>query len=214
MCESVPTSVSGERHAVADLDDAAQVLQVHLVADAHPGRDDAEVAEGALRPAQELVALAVALVLALDVARVGPVRPERVHLHRVVDDEVDRHQRVDPAGIGPAAVDGGAQRGQVDDGGHAGQILHEHAGRHEGELRTGMRRRPGRQGADVVLAHVLAAGPAQEVLEQHADRVRERQRVDQAVEAEERLAARERVARAEGIGVRHAHRLVRVRHFP
>ncbi len=131
----------------------------------------------------------------------------------MVDDEVDRHQRIDPAGVGAAAVDGGAQGGQVDDGGHAGQILHEHTGGHERELRAGMRRRPGRQRADVVLAHVLAAGPAQQVLEQHADGVRERQRVDDAVETMERLAARERVAGAEGIGICHPHRLVRVRHF-
>ena len=123
------------------------------------------------------------------------------------------HERIDAAGVGPAAVDGGAQRGQVDDGRDAGQVLHEHARGHEGELRAGMRRRPGRQRAHVLLADVLGAGAAQQVLEQHADGVGERQRVDQAVEAVDSLAARERVAGAEGIGVGHARNLVRCASF-
>ena len=48
--------------------DAGQVLDVDLVHDAGAGRDDLEVVERGLAPAQELVALAVALVLELDVA--------------------------------------------------------------------------------------------------------------------------------------------------
>ena len=53
--------LAGEHHA-------GEVLDVDLVHDAGAGRDDLEVVEGALAPAQELVALAVALVLDLDVA--------------------------------------------------------------------------------------------------------------------------------------------------
>ena len=70
---SVPTSVSGIRGpAGAGEDDAREVLEVHLVADARVGRDDAEVAERVLPPAQERVALAVAVELEL---RVVPERP-------------------------------------------------------------------------------------------------------------------------------------------
>ena len=55
-----------------------------------PGRDDLELVERGLAPAQELVALAVALVLELDVAleRVGAA--EDVGDHRVVDDQLGR----------------------------------------------------------------------------------------------------------------------------
>jgi hypothetical protein len=49
----------------------------------------------ALAPAQELVALAVALELELDVLLERVRRAEEVDHHRVVDDEIDRHQRVD-----------------------------------------------------------------------------------------------------------------------
>ena len=84
-----------ERRAVALLDDAREVLEIDLVDDAGAGRHDLEVAEGALAPAQERVALAVALELELDVpAKAIRVR-ELVDLHRVVDHELDRDQRVD-----------------------------------------------------------------------------------------------------------------------
>ena len=49
------------------LDHAREVLEVHLVADAGVRRRDLEVREGALAPAQEGVALAVSLVVAIDV---------------------------------------------------------------------------------------------------------------------------------------------------
>ena len=183
-----------EGDAVAHLDDLAQVLEVDLVDDAHARRHDAEVLEGALRPAQQRVALGVALELAVDVALVGAVRAERVDLHRVVDDEVDGDERVDAAGIAAPAGNRVAHRGQVDDGRDAGQVLHDHARRHEREVRVRGRLGPRRQGVDVRLGDVLAVDAAQQVLEQHAHRVRERVRVDQAVDAVDRLAGREGVA--------------------
>ena len=48
-------------------DDRGEVLEVDLVDDPGPRRDDAQVAERGLCPAEQLVALAVALVLPLDV---------------------------------------------------------------------------------------------------------------------------------------------------
>jgi hypothetical protein len=69
VCESVPTSVSGYASPPGRVlaHHARQVLEVHLVHDARAGRHDAEVVEGLLAPAQELVALAVALELEPDV---------------------------------------------------------------------------------------------------------------------------------------------------
>ena len=68
---------------------------------------------------------------------------------------------------------------------------------------AGRGRRPCRQRAHVLLAHVHGPGPAQQVLEEHAHRVGERQRVDDAVEAIEGLAAGEGGAGAEGIVFSH-----------
>ena len=57
----------GDPHAVlveAVRDHGREELEVDLVDDARAGRHDPEVPEGGLGPAQELVALAVAVVLA------------------------------------------------------------------------------------------------------------------------------------------------------
>ncbi len=57
--------------------DPGEVLDVHLVHDAGARRDDLEVVERGLAPAEELVALAVALVLDLHVALEGVRRCRR-----------------------------------------------------------------------------------------------------------------------------------------
>ena len=64
-----------EGTAVSLLDDAGEVLEVDLVDDARVRRHDLEVPEARLAPAQESVALAVALELELGVAREGDAVP-------------------------------------------------------------------------------------------------------------------------------------------
>src|SRR2546423_12512500 len=64
--------------AVAHDDDLCEPLEVHLVANAGARWDDAEGLEGLARPAEQRVALAVAVVLALEVALVDILRAEEV----------------------------------------------------------------------------------------------------------------------------------------
>ena len=103
VCESVPTSVSGiGQHAAVDglaEDDAREVFEVDLVDDAGVGRNDAEVVERLLAPAQERVALPVAAELERGVQVGGVALDVVIDLHRVIDDELDRLQRVDLARI-------------------------------------------------------------------------------------------------------------------
>ena len=75
------------------------MLDVHLVHDPGAGRDDLELVERGLAPAQELVALEVALVLELDVAGEGAGDAEDIGDDRVVDDQLGRCQRVDPGRV-------------------------------------------------------------------------------------------------------------------
>ena len=89
--------------------------------DAGPGRHDAQVTERGLRPAQQLVALAVPLVLALDVERERPVVAEHVDLDRVVDD-VGRDERVDERRVAAEVGHGVAHDREIDDRGHAGEV--------------------------------------------------------------------------------------------
>ena len=132
---SVPTSESGNATVPAwslpQEHDLGQVFEIHLVDDAGARRHDAEVVERLLAPAEELVPLAVAGELHVDVEveRVG--RVEVVDLHRVVDHQIDRHERIDLLRIAAEPLHRGAHRGEVDDARHAGEILQHDAGRLE-----------------------------------------------------------------------------------
>ena len=108
----------GDRLAVLVVrpDDLAEIFEIDLVADAGAGRHDAEVAERLLAPLQELVALLVALIFELDVAGEGERRAELVDDDRVVDDEVDGHQRVDLLRIAAERRHRVAHGGKVDHG--------------------------------------------------------------------------------------------------
>ncbi len=149
-----------------------QVLDVDLVHDAGARRHDLEVVERALTPAQELVALTVALVLDLDVAleRVGGT--EQVGDHRVVDHQVGGRQRVDLVRVAAELADGLTHGGEVDDARHAGEVLHDHPRRSELDLHAGIGRRvPVRDRLDVVLGDVGAVLGAQQILGEHLEAV-------------------------------------------
>ncbi len=151
------------------------VLQVDLVADARGGRDDVKVVERLLAPAEELVALLVAreLELLVELRRIGGA--EVVHHHRVVDDEVDRHARVDAVRVAAEAVHRRAHRRKVHHGRDARKVLKQHARGHERDL---FRRRGGRvvggELAHVLLGDEVAVALAQERFEEHLDRERHR----------------------------------------
>ena len=110
---------------VGDEDHPRQVLQIDLVTDAGARRYHPKAVEGLLRPAQKLVALDVALVLDVDVLVEG-VRPAGdLGDHRVVDDQLDRDQRVDPCRVTAECSHRVAHGRQVDHTGHTGEVLHE-----------------------------------------------------------------------------------------
>ena len=85
----------------------------------------------------------------------------------MVDDELDGHARVDRCRVRPEGFHGVSHCGQVDDGGHAGEVLHEDAGGNEGDLScAGRPRCPVGKGLDVGLGHRGAVLVAEEVLEE------------------------------------------------
>ena len=168
------------------------------MADARVRRHDLERVERALAPAQERVALAVAAELELGVAADREPAREVVDLHRVVDHELGRDQRVDPAGSPPKRRHRLAHRGQVDDGRDAGEVLEEDARRREGDLarRLGLAFQvaTASTSAAVTVDAVLAA---QDVLEQDPQRVRQARDVEAALRARRAGTPRGRAARRE-----------------
>ena len=142
--------------------------------DADAGRHDLERVERLHPPLHELVALGVALELELhvEVERVGAAVV--VDHHRMVDDEVDRHERLDRLRV-PAHVGGDvAHRGEVGQQRHAGEILQHDARDDERDLR-GARAggRPVRDFLHVLLGDLLAVAVAQHAFEHDADRHRQ-----------------------------------------
>src|SRR3989440_3332460 len=162
------------RRAFVREDNACQILEVHLVHDARVGGDDAEAPERLLRPAQQGVALAVTLELEIGVHLERRGRAELVHDHRVVDDELGGKQGVHRLGVAAPGLHRVAHGGEVHDGRHAGEVLHQDARRHERDLVVGsLPGIPARQLLAFFDAHRLTVLAAQQVLEQDAQRVRE-----------------------------------------
>ena len=148
-------------------DDAREVLEVDLVHDPGVRRDGLEALEGGLAPAQEGVALLVALELLLRVDAEGVARAEHVDLHGVVDHELDRDERVDLRRVAAEVGHRVAHRGEVDDAGDAREVLQDDArGRERDLLRRLGAVVPGGERLDVGGADADPVLVAEQVLEQ------------------------------------------------
>ena len=145
------------------------------MADAGAGRHDAEVVERVLAPAQERVALAVALELELDVLLEGAwAVPNWSTCTEWSMTRSTGHSGLIFFGSPPSDFMRVAHRGQVDHGGHAGEVLQQHAGGAEGDLGVGLAiLQPCAKRLDVVDRHRAAVFEAQQVFQQHLQRERQ-----------------------------------------
>ena len=171
---SVPTSVSGRRHVCpgfVDEDYAGEIFEIDLMHDAGVGRDDGEIAEAGLSPAEKRVALFVALKFEQRVHFESVGGAEFVDLHGVVDHEFDGLKRIDQRGISAELLHGVAHGGEIDDAGNAGEVLEQDAARSEGDFffRLGVLV-PGGERGDFFFGDVASVFGAQQVLEQDAQR--------------------------------------------
>jgi hypothetical protein len=148
---------------------ARQIFNVYLMHDTRRGWYHAEVVERLLRPAQQHVSLAIALVFRLRIASQRVGRAEVVHLHGVVDHEFRGKQRIDAFGIATHRRHGVTHGGKVHDGRDTREILQHDAGRVKSDLRVGLRLRiPIGNRDNVRRSHRLAVLIAQQVLQQDA----------------------------------------------
>ncbi len=146
--------------------------------DAGRGRHHPEVVERLLAPLEELVPLPVPLEFAFAVDAQRKRRVELVHLDGVVDHEVALHLGVDQVRrrlVAGHPHDGGAHGGEVDDGGHPGEVLQDDPRRAEGDLGLAdLRGVVAGECLDVGVGDGGAVVPAEGCFEQHLDRVRDR----------------------------------------
>jgi len=95
-----------------------------------------EITECFLPPLEEFIAFTVALKFDLGVALEGIRAGEEIHLDRVIDDQINGYERVDLLRV-PSQSGHGCPHGcQVNDGGDAGEVLHDHPRRQERNSRT------------------------------------------------------------------------------
>ena len=178
VCESVPTSESGNAIQLAVLlfaeDHAREIFEIHLMADAGVRRNDFEILEALLAPAEERVALDIALHFQVGVEGEGVRGAEFVHLHGMVDHQFGGKQRIDFFRIAAEASDGVAHGGEIHHGGHAREILQQDARGHEGDFffggASGARRIPAGQRANIVRVDEAVVFMAQKIFEQNLQR--------------------------------------------
>ena len=197
-------------------DDAREIFEIDLVADARVWRDDAEILECGLAPAKEGVALDVALEFEFGVEAERLRGAEIIDLHGVVDDEFGGKERIDALGVAAHVFDRVAHGGEIDDGGDAGEVLEEDARGHEGDFFLRAVGSPGRESLDVFGMDEAAVFKAEEILEQHAQGERKRGELGdsllfemfEAVNFEGLSADVEGVARFEGVASGDGHAAV------
>ena len=99
VCESVPTTVSGNAdHELVLLfseDDAREIFEIYLMADARIGRDDFEILEALLPPPEEGIALKIALHFEAGIEGERVRCAEFIDLNGMVDHEFSGEQGID-----------------------------------------------------------------------------------------------------------------------
>src|SRR5436309_10975970 len=95
--------------------------------DADSRRNELESLESLLTPLKKLVTLAIALKLHVQIEFQRARRTEEIDLYRVIDNEIDRHERLDDLRITSEPLHGAAHRCEVDNQRNPGEVLHDDA---------------------------------------------------------------------------------------
>ncbi len=108
--QRVGVSEHGRLLAIGE-DDGREIFEIYLVHDAGVGRHDAEILKRFLTPAEERVALLIALEFEQRVELECARGTELIHLHGVIDHQVGGDERIGALGIGAHVAQGVAHGG-------------------------------------------------------------------------------------------------------
>ena len=149
---------------------ARQVLKVDLVNNADARGNNLKSIERLHAPFQELVALAVTREFELHIEIERVLVAIAIDLHRVVYNQVNRHQRLYHLGIPAHFLRHAAHCSKIRQQRHAGKILQHNTRHHEGDF-IGARcgRQPVSELLDVLFSHFLAVHVTQHRFEHNAD---------------------------------------------
>ena len=136
--------------------------------------DDLEGVEGLHAPLEELVALAVAGELQVEVLLERVTGAGEIHLHRMVHHEVHGNQGLDDLGVLAQLGHGGAHRCQIHQERHTGEVLQDDPCHDKGDLgRSGLVGFPVGQLADIGLLHLQSVAVAEHALQNQSNGDRE-----------------------------------------
>ena len=149
---------------------AGKVFKIDLVHDAEPRRHDAEGVKCLHAPFHELVALLVAPEFELHVQVERTLCAEIVDHDRMINHEVDRHQRFDALGIQAPLRGDIAHCSQIREQRDAGEVLQDDACDNERDFLVALAfRLPSGQLTHVLLSDFLAIAMAQHGFEHDSD---------------------------------------------
>src|SRR5436190_23280832 len=91
--------------------------------DADSRRNELESLESLLTPLKKLVTLAIALELHVQIEFQRARRTKEIDLHRVIDNQIDRHERLDDLRVASEPLHSAAHRREVDNQWYSGEVL-------------------------------------------------------------------------------------------
>lgn len=124
----------GEEPPVFLHDDSGQILEVDLMDNARAGGNYQEILEGSRAPLEKLEAFVVACELDLLIFFEGVGDSRHIGLDGVVDNQIDRAERVDALRIPAESLHGIPHGSQINDCRYSSEILEDDSGRFEGDF--------------------------------------------------------------------------------
>ncbi len=170
-------------------DPLGQVLEVHLMHNAHVGGHDAKILKGGLPPPQKFVTFAVAGELQIHVDRQRVGAGKAIDLHGMVDDQVHRDQRVDPVRVAAQTLHGAPHGSQIHHRWHPGKILQHDPRREEGDFDSCRLAAPAGQVLDVLGGDGKPVAATEDRFQEDADGIGELRQLAQPLVFEPREAA-------------------------
>src|SRR4029450_4966579 len=102
--------------------------------DADSRRNELDSLESLLTPLKKLVTLAIALEFHVQIEFERARRTKEIDLHRVIDNQIDRHERLDDLRVASEPLDSAAHRREVDNQRNSGEVLQNNARNDEWDL--------------------------------------------------------------------------------
>src|SRR6476469_4736909 len=102
--------------------------------DADSRRNELESLESLLSPLEKLVTLAIALELHVQIEFERARRTKEIDLHRVIDNQIDPHERLDDFRVASEPLHSAAHRREIDNQRNSSEVLQNNARNDERDL--------------------------------------------------------------------------------